>query len=284
MFWLIAQMWFWLLVAALFGAIIGWALRARSCRHEIEALMGQRDAALAKASTSKDATGEGDSRVQSLETQLAAEKDEVSGLKAKLAALSSADASQQSDAEDESSLTWRNRYLESRVRFLEGKLASADSVAAPVVIQSAAQQDDIDTARLKWRNRYLEGRVKYLEEDAVRIQGASQTISAAPATEPAEEVDPNVVPGDDTGRPATLKTPRGGEKDDLKRVSGIGPKIEGILNDLGIFHFEQISKWSRKEVDWVDSYLTFKGRIDREQWIPQSALLARGETPVKKKK
>src|SRR5690606_41075813 len=65
----------------------------------------------------------------------------------------------------EGSLAWRNRHLESRVRFLEGKLADVEtdtSNARPV-----EDQND-EATRLRWRNRYLEGRVKYLEEELVR--------------------------------------------------------------------------------------------------------------------
>ena len=35
--------------------------------------------------------------------------------------------------------------------------------------------------------------------------------------------------------------PRGGKADDLKRIKGIGPKIEGLLNDLGVYHYDQIA-------------------------------------------
>lgn len=80
-----------------------------------------------------------------------------------------------------------------------------------------------------------------------------------------------------TGRPAYLTQPLLGDHDDLREIAGVGPKIERILHDLGIYHFYQIAAWTRREVEWVDNYLTFKGRIDRENWIEQSKKLARGE-------
>ena len=52
----------------------------------------------------------------------------------------------------------------------------------------------------------------------------------------------------------------------------------GILNELGIHQFEQIAAWSATDVDWVNERLKFKGRIEREEWIPQAkALLAAGD-------
>ena len=62
-------------------------------------------------------------------------------------------------------------------------------------------------------------------------------------------------------------------KDDVR----VGKVIEGKLNTLGIYHFDQIAKWNRKEINWVTTFLNFKGRIDRENWIEQAKLLAAGE-------
>lgn len=77
-------------------------------------------------------------------------------------------------------------------------------------------------------------------------------------------------------KPEALDAPEGGQADDLKRINGIGGVLEAKLNELGIFHFSQIASWGRSEVAWVDSFLSFKGRIDREQWIPQAKALAGG--------
>ncbi|MEM8795775.1 MAG: NADH-quinone oxidoreductase subunit NuoE [Pseudomonadota bacterium] len=75
-------------------------------------------------------------------------------------------------------------------------------------------------------------------------------------------------------KPRGLKAPRKSGADDLKRVKGIGPVNEKRLNGLGIFHFDQIAKWGRPEVLYVQTLLNFPGRIDREKWIDQAADLA----------
>ena len=77
-------------------------------------------------------------------------------------------------------------------------------------------------------------------------------------------------------RPAGLALARAGRADDLKRIKGIGRVNEDKLNDLGVFHFDQIAAWTRAEVHWVGTYLSFPGRIDRETWQTQAAVLARG--------
>jgi len=61
--------------------------------------------------------------------------------------------------------------------------------------------------------------------------------------------------------------------DDLQQIKGIGPKIAGILQELGIQRFEQIATWTPEKVDWVNERLRFKGRIEREEWIAQARAL-----------
>ena len=85
-------------------------------------------------------------------------------------------------------------------------------------------------------------------------------------------------------RPAGLDAPVGGVEDDLKRIRGIGKVNEGKLNALGIYHFAQIAKWNRAEIRWVGTYLSFPGRIDREDWVGQAKVLAvGGETEFSKR-
>ncbi len=64
------------------------------------------------------------------------------------------------------------------------------------------------------------------------------------------------------------------KKDDLKQIKGVGPKLEKILNDFGIYNFEQVSKMKAKEYDLVDSLLSaFKGRGKRDDWAGQAKKL-----------
>jgi len=78
-------------------------------------------------------------------------------------------------------------------------------------------------------------------------------------------------------RPAALEAARGGAPDDLKRIKGVGPKLEALLHSLGIFHFDQIAGWGPAEVAWMDSNLEgFPGRVTRDGWVEQARLLAAG--------
>ncbi len=61
--------------------------------------------------------------------------------------------------------------------------------------------------------------------------------------------------------------------DDLTRISGVGPKIQGQLYDMGVWTYGQIAKWRKADVAYVNSHLKFNGRIERDQWIPQCRLM-----------
>src|SRR5690606_31641687 len=79
---------------------------------------------------------------------------------------------------------------------------------------------------------------------------------------------------DDPDRPAGIEKPE--KPDDLQMIAGIGPRNERLLNELGIYTWAQVASWKKAERDWVDSYLSFKGRIEREEWVKQAEALARG--------
>lgn len=95
-----------------------------------------------------------------------------------------------------------------------------------------------------------------------------------------------IIEGKDEGeKPSTLDAPRDGGADDLKRVKGIGPKMEQLCNKLGFWHFDQIASWTDQEVAWVDANLEgFKGRVTRDTWVAQAKLLAAGEETAFSKK
>ncbi|MXQ07771.1 NADH-quinone oxidoreductase subunit E [Alphaproteobacteria bacterium GH1-50] len=76
-------------------------------------------------------------------------------------------------------------------------------------------------------------------------------------------------------KPAPLDGPRDGAADDLKKISGVGPKLEALLNSLGVYHFDQVAGWSEAEIAWVDENLEgFKGRVTRDEWVRQAKELS----------
>jgi NADH-quinone oxidoreductase subunit E len=85
---------------------------------------------------------------------------------------------------------------------------------------------------------------------------------------------------EDFRRPTAMEKPEA--PDDLKLISGIGPKLETVLNGLGVWTYGQVAAWSKEEIAWLDDYLGFKGRIGRDNWIEQAAGLANATKPAGK--
>lgn len=75
------------------------------------------------------------------------------------------------------------------------------------------------------------------------------------------------------------------EKDDLKRISGIGSSLEKKLNGIGIFTYQQISKFTTNDMTDITDLITFfPGRIERDNWVKQAINLVNGiETDFSKR-
>ena len=113
---------------------------------------------------------------------------------------------------------------------------------------------------------------------------------ATPQKEPVVPKPPiPAAPVEPKEKPVVAKTPVApvvsqpaakptGKPDNLKLIKGIGPQNEGRLNALGITHFEQIANWSPKDEAHYGETLAFPGRIEREEWVKQAKVLAKGET------
>lgn len=69
------------------------------------------------------------------------------------------------------------------------------------------------------------------------------------------EPQPEAVPMTETPNPLLLDAPRNGAADDLKLVKGIGAKLEAGLNEIGIYHFDQVAGLDEAGIDWLDEHL-----------------------------
>ncbi|PVH27670.1 NADH-quinone oxidoreductase subunit E [Pararhodobacter oceanensis] len=116
------------------------------------------------------------------------------------------------------------------------------------------------------------------EADAAAQSAAKPEVTPEAKATPAPDGTPEPVPAGEATRPAALQAAREGGADDLKRIKGVGPKMEQVCNELGFYHFDQIAAWTPAEVAWVDDNLAgFKGRVTRDNWVEQARQLAAGE-------
>lgn len=116
----------------------------------------------------------------------------------------------------------------------------------------------------------VEGAVEAVEAVARTVEHATH---ATDAVEAAVVVDAETVE-DALVRPASLLDAAPETVDDLKLIKGVGPKLEALLNELGVYTFDQIAGFSEGDLAWIDENLaTFKGRPMRDGWIEQAKAL-----------
>lgn len=136
-------------------------------------------------------------------------------------------------------------------------------------------------AALETQLKAADARADRLAADAQVPQAASVAApiaAAVAAIPPKPEAAP--APVAEAVKPQGLSAARDGQPDDLKLIKGIGPKLEKLCHSLGYYHYDQIAAWTASEIAWVDENLEgFKGRVTRDEWVPQARDLAAGKPP-----
>lgn len=174
-----------------------------------------------------------------------------------------------------------------RVDPLTARIAELEArgTAAPVGGTDAAFEDD--AMALRARVRVLEeeletafaaptgGVAADLEDDAaaLRAQLLALQTQLDDASEAARDAKPEPKAAPEAS-PTFLDGPTHGDPDDLKQIKGIGPKLETLLHDEGVFYFWQIAAWNADQVAEVNAKIQFPGRIERDAWVKQAAEFA----------
>jgi len=176
-------------------------------------------------------------------------------------------------------------------------LVDGASVAAEIVEQGRNRKIIIFKKRRRKNSRRKNGhRQDYTLVRITEILTSGSKPSAKKAAKPkadekaeAKKAEPkkaDAKPADEKPKPETRKaepkaesggalfTAPKGKKDDLKKISGVGPALEKKLNDLGITTFDQVASFTAEEIEKVDDALSFKGRIERDDWVGQAKTLA----------
>lgn len=117
---------------------------------------------------------------------------------------------------------------------------------------------------LRSRISVLEGELKECTENRLKLRARIQELESEPAA--AQLAAAGIASTEEDLPP-----------DDLKRISGIGPVIEGKLNSAGITRFEQIAGWTKADIEDFRERLNFRDRIEREFWVDQAKMLAEGK-------
>lgn len=117
----------------------------------------------------------------------------------------------------------------------------------------------------------IDGRLRSIESEIGRL---GKRLSRPPQSATKATTREAAPPKQQSGQPKILSAALYGKKDDLQRISGVGPKLERLLNKNGVFYFWQVASWSRDDIEVIDERLdVFKGRISRDDWVSQAKQL-----------
>ncbi len=254
----------------------------------------------------------GTRKASALEAELAevrSRADELAAANAKLRDSESVD-------EDIAALKWRNKYLEARVLFFEGRDTGGSVETPPMPEQMTATKLVQETepapeafvaaapepakrgrkkaAKVPEVAPVLEAVVEPLAVVAPSVKKRKvKAVVPPPPPPPAEPIsNQNFIPSPLAGLSAEAleeaialagagKAPprsrRRANPDDLLLIDGVGPKNKAWLNDQGIYYFYQIATMNIDQVSWLSKNLpTFGARVYRENWVTQCANLAKG--------
>ena len=140
------------------------------------------------------------------------------------------------------------------------------SVVGEVVDQNRARK--IIVFKKKRRQGYKRTKGHRQHQTIVRI-----TDILTGGAKPAAKAKAKAAPKKEDAPVAAAKV--AGGADDLKLLSGVGPALEKKLHEAGVTSFAQIASWTAADIAEFDEKLSFKGRIERENWVEQAKELAK---------
>jgi predicted flap endonuclease-1-like 5' DNA nuclease len=180
--------------------------------------------------------------------------------------------------------------LQARDKEIANLKASAGSASASASAENA--KDDAEIASLKKQ-------ISTLKSDLDVCHGRQETIEGELRAATLSSAGAGAVGGDSSGLQAEIdalklklsetenervyllgqvKKAEAGEsirrevpmdqRDDLELINGVGPVLERMLYDMGVYFFKDIAGWDSAKIAEMDEKLpNFSGRIEREGWV-----------------
>jgi predicted flap endonuclease-1-like 5' DNA nuclease len=160
---------------------------------------------------------------------------------------------------------------------------------APAPVQVAATAAPVVAAATRAVGPQVESRAAFAQQPkasvpaqpavpAPIVQKPSNVPAAAPpvASAPVAAAPQGLAAAAASAAAAGLGAASGLGRDNLQRISGINAEVEKLLNVQGVSRYGQIAGWAPADVTKIDRMLGQDGRVRKESWIEQAAMLARG--------
>lgn len=222
------KIWLCLLIAAILGGIIGWLLKT---------LFGSKC-----------------EKCEGYEGILRDRNNEIAKLKASLGNI--ATGAKAENAKDETEIILLKKQIKNlesdlnvcheRQFTLEGELKDHSTKAVGLSSAGGFAAGSGNSAELEADIRLLRTKLQEAESEKLYLLGRVKQAESGEVL--------TVVPMD--------------QRDDLELVNGIGPVLERMLYDMGIYFFKDIASWNTAKIAEVNEKLPgFQGRIEREGWV-----------------
>ena len=131
------------------------------------------------------------------------------------------------------------------------------------MVADKPHKDMASTLYAEWISAGVKLSLAGLETVAKLAEATRQTIVSSKVGEPVTSASAATASADAANKTQAL--------DDLKLISGVGPKLEAQLKNHGIKLLNQIAAWQQTEASTIDAELNLNGRILRDDWIGQAA-------------
>ena len=106
---------------------------------------------------------------------------------------------------------------------------------------------------------------------------AAPKAKALPSAEVKPKVEARVAAAAAAPKPKKATKAIAGKADDLKKIDGIGPKVEQVLKGRGITRFQDLAAMDETALSALDKDLGLDGRVLRDDWAGQARRLAGGK-------
>ena len=157
--------------------------------------------------------------------------------------------------------------LQSRVEAMESKLGEARAAAAASERSATGLRAEFDHERSDFSDRIAKEQtaVKELQQ---RCEHLEAELRSRPARNDVQSRQSSSTSGNGHQPSASTASPASRQRDDLKKIHGIGPKLERLLSARGIYRFSDIAGWTAEDIERFSRSLdVFPGRINRDDWV-----------------
>jgi len=312
MSYLITQIIVCLLFAFLIGLLVGWLFRNHGLsarlqtqdtrwRQRTRTLEGERDRAQAlsdelnvrvnnlgaELSAAAESAEQLSQKFRRCEETVAARETTIGGLEQRIVALENVVEEEKTSLDEwKSKLTPLQQRVEGRDREIAGlqaQLQTKSEALSELLSEAEEHRQTVASLRseaedrgeleklLAEREQHIASRDERIRRLEIGLRECRESAQQAAGPAPSQQQE-------STGPSFRIKAGPG-EKDDLKKIHGIGPVLEGMLNGLGICLFSQIAAFTSDDIHWVTDHIdAFPDRIVRDKWVEQAAEFAAQKT------